>query len=170
MKLGNNQIDLERKTEDAFAARLKQQPALAKLRMRRTSEDSPKINQDLIITAKRGGGNPPFSGIYDMEVTCTYSMKHRKSVDTLPEFLRLCAATEEVFNVTGFEMVAGVPVQKIAAQLSLCAADFHCYEVAVTGKDDTPEEKKHKCVWSLSVIAMSHSYDNAVKLQSNSQT
>lgn len=156
MNLVNSQIDLERKFENALAARFKQQSALARLRMRRTSEDSPKVNQDLIIAVKRGDGNPPFSGIYNMEVTCTYSMKHRKAVDTLPFFLRICAAMEEVFNVSTYTL---------AAQLSLCAADFHCYEVAVTGKDDTPEDKKHKCVWSLSAIAMPQSYATAAKLQ-----
>lgn len=168
MSLASNQIDLERKTENALAARLKQQPLLSKLRMRRTSEDSAKVNQDLVITAKRGDGNPPYSGIYNMEVACTLTMKHRKSVDTLPTFLRLCAAMEEVFNVTAFDQNSGAPVQRIAAQLSSCAADFHCYEVAVTGKDDTPEDMKHKCTWSLSVIAMGQSYANASAIQSNS--
>lgn len=158
MQPETSQIDLERKMENALAVRFKQHPLLAKLRMRRTSEDSPKVNQDLILVAKRGNGNPPFSGIYDMEITCTYSMKHRKTVDTLPFFLRVCAAMEEVF---------GVETYTLARQLSLCVADFHCYEVAVTGKDDTPEEKKHKCVWALSSIAMTQSYANAVKLQSN---
>lgn len=158
MSLGTSQTDLERKLENALAARFKQQPALAKLRMRRTSEDSPKVNQDLIIAAKREDGNPPFSGIYNMVVTCTYSMKHRKAVDTLPFFLRICAAMEEVFNVSTYTL---------AAQLSLCAADFHCYEVAVTGKDDTPEDMKHKCTWSLSLIAMGQTYANAASIQSN---
>lgn len=162
---GNSQIDLERKAEIAFAARLRQHPLLAKLRMRRTTEDSPRVNQDLVIAAKRGDGNPPYSGIYNMEVSCTLTMKHRKSIDTLAQFLRLLAAMEEVFNVTQFEYPGGVPVQLIALQLSSCAADFHCYEVAVSGKDDTPEDNKHKCVWSLSIIAMSQSYANAVKLQ-----
>lgn len=166
MSLVTSQIDLERKTEDAFSVRLKQQPSLSKLRMRRTSEDSPKVNQDLVIVAKRGEANPPFSGIYNIDVTLTLTMRHKKSVDTLPQFLRSCAAMEEVFNVTGIENVNGVPVQRIASQLSLCAVDFHCYELSVTGKDDSPEDMKHKCVWSLSVLAMSQSYDNAVKLQS----
>ena len=156
MSLANSNIDLERKLENALAVRLKQQTALAKLRMRRTSEDSPKINQDLIISAKRGEGNPPFSGIYDMEVTCTFTMLHRKSVDTLPLFLRMCAAMEEVFSVGTYPL---------AAQLSLCAEFFYCYEIAVTGKDDTPEEKKHKCMWTLSAIAMSQSYANAAAIQ-----
>lgn len=166
MSLGNSQIDLERKTENALAVRFKQQPLLNKLRMRRTSEDSPKVNQDLVISAKRGEGDPPFSGIYKMEVTCELTMKYRKTLDTLPTFLRLCAALEEVFNVTAFDMVGSVPVQRIAAQLSLCAPDFHCYEVAVTGKDDTPEDMKHKCIWSLSLIAMAQSYANAENIQS----
>lgn len=153
-----SQVDLERKTENALAVRFKQQPALSKLRMRRTSEDSPKINQDLVITAKRGQGNPPFSGIYDMEVTCTYSMRHRKTIDTLAIFLRVCAAMEEVFDTETYTL---------AKQLSLCVPNFHCYEVAITAKDDTPEEKKHKCVWSLSAIAMPQSFANAVKLNQN---
>lgn len=157
MTLETNQIDLERKMENALAARFKQHAALKKLRMRRTSEDSPKVNQDLVITAKRAQGNPPFSGIYDMEISCSYSMRHRKSIDTLPLFLRICAAMEEVF---------GVQTYTLAKQLSLCVPDFHCYEVAVTGKDDTPEDKKHKCVWSLSAIAMTQSYVTASKLQS----
>jgi len=160
----NSQIDLERKTEKALAARFKQQPLLAKLRMRMNSEDSSKINQDLVISAKRGDGNPPYSGIYNMDVTCTYTMKHRRSIDTLPLFLRVCAAMEEVFNVTAIDMVGGVPTQRIAVQLSSCVPNFHCYEVAVSGKDDTPEDMKHKCEWSLSLIAMSQSYANAVNL------
>lgn len=159
-------IDLERKTEIAFAARFKQLPALAKIRMRRTSEDSAKVNQDLIFSAKRGEGNPPYSGIYNVELTITLGMKHRKTVDTLPLFLGLCAAMEEVLNITNFDLVNGFPVQRLAAQLSLCTADFHCYEVQVTGKDDTPEDKKHKCVWSLMAIAMPQSFANAAKLQS----
>lgn len=154
----NSQIDLERKMENALAARFKQQSALAKIRMRQTSEDSPKINQDLVITAKRAGGDPPYSGIYDMEITCTYSMKHRKSVDTLPVFLRICEAMEQVFSVETYTL---------ARQLSLCVPDFHCYEVAISGKDDTPDTQppKHKCIWSLSAIAMTQSYVNASKLQ-----
>jgi len=166
VSLTSTQIDLERKTENALAVRLKQQPLLAKLRVKRNSEDSSKINQDLVICAKRGEGNPPYSGIYNVDVTCTYTMKHRRSIDTLPLFLRVCAAMEEVFNVTAFDTVAGVTTQRIASQLSACAPDFHCYEVAVTGKDDTPEDMKHTCVWSLSLIAMSQSYANAVSLQS----
>lgn len=154
----SSQIDLERKTENALAARLKQQPLLAKVRMRRTSEDSPKVNQDLILTAKRGEGNPPYSGIYNMEVACTFSMKHRKSVDTLPLFLRVCAAMEEVFNT---------PTYTLAAQLSLATPDFHCYEVAVTGKDDAPEDGRHKCVWTLSCIAMPQSYATATAVNPN---
>lgn len=167
MSLVSNQIDLERKTENALAARLKQQPLLARLRIRRTSEDSAKVNEDLVISAKRGEGNPPYSGIYNMEVTCMFSMKHRKSVDTLPAFLRLCATMEEVFNVTAFDQNGGAPVQRIATQLSSCAADFHCYEVAVTGKDDTPEDMKHKCTWSISLIAMGQTYANAASIQAN---
>jgi len=160
-----SQIDLERKTEDALIARLKQQPLLAKLRMRRTSENSAKINQDLIICAKRGEGNPPYSGIYNVDVTCTLTMMHRRTIDTLSQFLRLCAAMEQVFNVTAFDQNGGAPVQVIAKQLSACAENFHCYEVAVTGKDDTPEDMKHKCTWSLSLIAMSQSYANASAIQ-----
>lgn len=155
--MASSQIDLERKTENAFAARLRQHPLLAKIRMRRTSEDSPLVNSDFVITAKRGNGNPPFSGIYDMAVTVTFTLKHRKTVDTLAVFLRLCAAMEEVFSVSTYTL---------AAQISLCVPDFHCYEVAVTDKDDTPEDKKHKCVWSLSAIAMPQSYATAAKLQS----
>jgi len=162
-----SQIDLERKTEDALAARLKQQPLLAKLRVRRTSEDSAKINQDLVISAKRGEGNPQYSGIYNMDVTCTLAMKHRRTVDTLPTFLRLCAAMEEVINVTAFDQNGGAPVQRIAAQLSSCVADFHCYQVAVTGKDDTPEDMQHICTWTLSLIAMGQTYANAASIQAN---
>lgn len=154
-------IDLERKTEEALAARLKQQSALARIRMRRTSEDSPKVNQDLILTAKRGEGNPPFSGIYNLEASASISLKHRKTVDTLPQFLKLCAAMEEVFSLSSQQTTSGLS-SILATQLSLCVPDFHCYEVAVTGKDDTPEDKKHKCVWSLSMVAMSQSYANAV--------
>lgn len=159
MSVGTSQIDLERKMENALASRFKQQPLLAKIRMRRNSEDSAKVNQDLIIAAKRGEGNPPFSGIYNMEIACMFSMKHRKSIDTLPLFLRICAAMEEVFDV---------PTYTLAAQLSLCVPDFHCYEVAVTAKDDTPEDKLHKCVWTLSAIAMPQTYANAAKLNPNS--
>lgn len=158
-------IDLERKTENAFATRLKQQSLLAKMRMRNTSEDSPKVNQDIVITAKRGEGNPPYSGVYNVAVEITLTMKHRKGVETLPQFLRACAAMEEVFNVTEIDVWAGVPHYRIAAQLSSATSNFHCYELQVTGKDDTPEEKKHKCVWAITVIAMSQSYANAVKLQ-----
>lgn len=160
MQSGTSQIDLERKTEDALAARLKQQPTLAKLRMRRTAEDSPKVNFDLVISAKRGEGNPPFSGIYNMDMSVTFSALHRKTVDTLPLFLRMCAAMEEVFNVETYTL---------ARQLSSTVPDFHCYEIAVTGKDDSPEDRMHKCVWTLSGIAMTQSYDNAVKLQQHTQ-
>ncbi len=164
--MASSQIDLERKTENAFSARLKQQPLLAKIRMRRTSEDSPKVNQDLVLVAKRGGGNPPFSGVYNLEVTATLSMRHRKTVDTLPQFLALCVAIEEVFSTTAFDVVDGNPVQRIAYQLSQCAPDFHCYEVAVIAKDDTPEDKKHKCVWSFTIVAMCQTYANAASIQS----
>lgn len=160
-------IDLERKTENAFASRLKQQPSLARMRMRRNSEDSPKVNGDFVIAAKRGEGDPPFSGIYNVTVEIMLTMRHRKTVDTLPQFLAVCAAVEDVLGITTIDMVAGVPVQRIASQLSSCAPDFCCYQLAVTGKDDTPEDNKHKCVWALTVIAMSQSYANAVKLQTN---
>lgn len=156
-------IDLERKMENALAARLKQEATLARVRMRRTSEDSAKVNQDLILTAKRGEGNPPYSGIYNLDLTAQISLKHRRSVDTLPQFLRLCAAMEEVFNLsTQFDGLQ----QVLAAQLSRLVPDFHCYEILVTGKDDTPEDNKHKCVWTLSAIAMCQSYANAVAVNS----
>jgi len=158
-------IDLERKTENAFAALLKQQPILSRIRMRRTSEDSPLVNQDLILTARRGEGNPPFSGVYNLEVTASISLKHRRSIDTLTQFLALCAAMEEVFSSSAQQVGTGNEVTSLlAAKLSLAVPDFHCYEVMVTGKDDTPEDKKHKCAWSLSVVAMSQSYANAVAL------
>lgn len=166
MQSETSQIDLERKTENALVARLQQQPLLSKMRMRRTSEDSPKVNQDVVISAKRGEGNPPYSGIYNVTVEVSVTMRHRKGVDTLPQFLRTCAAMEEVFNTTNIDMLNGVPFQRIAAQLSLLVPNFCCYELLITAKDDTPEDKKHKCVWSLTVIAMSQSYANAVKLQS----
>ncbi len=159
------QIDLERKTEKAFVARLKQNPVLAKLRFRHNAEDSAKVNQDLVLVAKRGEGNPMFSGIYDVEVTIALSMKYRKTADTLPTFLRLCAGVEEVLNVTTIENVGGVPQQKLAAQLSLSAPDFHCYQIALSGKDDTPEDRMHKCTWTLSIVAMSQSYATAENLQ-----
>lgn len=149
------EIDLERKMEGALAVRLKQHRMLAKIRMRHNAEDSPKVNLDLILVAKRGEGNPPFSGIYNMEVTASISLKHRRNVDTLTRFLTLCAAMEEVFSVSTYAL---------AAQLSQCIPDFHCYEIAVISKDDAPEDVKHKCVWSLSAIAMPQSYANAVKL------
>ena len=158
MTLGTN-IDLERKMENALAARLKQHQPLRGLRMRRTSEDSPLVNQDLVITAKRGEGNPPFSGIFDMDVTVSLSMRQRKSVDTLPMFLSLCAALEQV--------ICGVPTYDLAAQISVCTPDFHCYEIAVNGKDDTPQEqKKYSCAWTLLAIAMPQTYANAANLQS----
>ena len=150
-------MDLERKLGNALATRFKQNPLLARVRMRVTSENSPLVNGDLVIVSKRGEGNPPYSGIYNMDVTCTYTLKHRKSVDTLAQFLKVCEAMEQVF---------GVATYTLAAQLSLCVENFHCYEVAVTGKDDTPEEKAHKCVWTLSAIAMSQAYATASKLQS----
>lgn len=149
---------LERKMEQALAARLKQNTGLARLRMRYTSEDNPKVNQDIVITSKRGDGNPPFSGIYNQEITATFTMRHRKTVETLPEFLKICAAIEEVFNVATY---------KLAREISLMIPDFHCYEIAVTGSDDTPQENKHSCVWSLTAIAMGQSYANAVKISDN---
>lgn len=158
MKLATSAIDLERKMEEALAARLKQQSKLARKRIRRNSEDSPKVNQDLIVAAKRGEGNPPFSGIYNLEITLTFSMRHRKTVDTLPEFLATCAAIEEVLSVHTYTL---------ALQISRCGSGFYCYEIAVTGKDDAPEDYKHKCVWTLSAIAMPLTYDDAVALQTN---
>lgn len=165
MTMASNQIDLERKTENAFAARLKQHPALSRMRMRNNSEDSPRVNQDIVITAKRGEGNPPYSGVYNVAVELTVTMRHRKGVDTLPKFLATCAAMEDVFNTTAFQVINGFSHQEIALQLSLAVPNFHCYELAVTGKDDTPEDKKHKCVWSVTVIAMSQSYATATNLQ-----
>ncbi len=82
-------------------------------------------------------------------------MRHRKTVDMLPQFLAVCAAVEDAFNVTTIDVVGSVLLQRIAAQRSSCAPDFCCYQLAVTGKDDTPEDNKHKCVWALTIIAMS---------------
>lgn len=149
-------IDLERKTEQAIAARLKQHQPLSKLRIRCNSEDSAKVNQDLVIAAKRGDGNPQFSGIFNVEVTAELTMRHRKTVDSLPVFLGLCAAIEEVF--------CGVETYKLAAQISTCTPDFHCYEIEVTGKDDSPQDQKHSCVWSLNAICMPQSYSTAASL------
>lgn len=157
----NLAIDLERKSEQAFAARLKQQPLLARVRMRLNSEESAKVNQDLILAAKRGEGDPPFSGIYKVEVAVSYSMKQRRTVDTLPQFLNVCAAMEQVFNLSS-QMADDGLNSVLAAQLSLAVPSFHCYEVAVTGKDDTPEDNKHKCLWTLSIVAMSQNYANAL--------
>jgi hypothetical protein len=152
-------IDLERKTENAIAERLKQHQPLSKLRFRRTSEDSARVNQDLIISAKRGEGDPPFSGVYRMEITVSLTMRHRKTVDTLPQFLALCFAMEQI--------LCGVSTYELAQQISFGIPDFHCYEIAVTGKDDSPQEGKHSCVWSLYALAMGQSYATAASLQSN---
>lgn len=149
--------DLERKMENALAVRFKQHKPLAKLRFRKTSEDSPKVNSDCVISFKRGEGNPMFSGIYNMEGTITLSMRHRKTVDTLPLFVGLCKSLEEV--------IADVHTYVLARELSNCVPDFHCYEIAVTGKDDAPVEQKHSCIWSLSAIAMGQSYATAAQLQ-----
>lgn len=149
--------DLECKMEGALAARLKQHKPLAKLRFRKTSEDSARVNQDCVISFKRGEGNPPYSGIYNLEGTITLTMRHRKTVDTLPLFTGLCKSLEEV--------IADVHTYILAAELSKCVPDFHCYEIAITGKDDSPVEQKHSCIWTLNAIAMDLSYSDAVALQ-----
>lgn len=150
-------IDLERKMESALAARFKQSKPLARLRFRLTSEDSAKVNGDYVVSFKRGDGNPPFSGIYNMDGTVSLSMRHRKTVDTLPLFLERCKAIEDVLSVHTYTL---------AAELSKCVPEFHCYEIAVTGKDDSPQDQKHSCIWTLTAIAMSLSYADAVALQS----
>lgn len=137
-------IDLERKMETALRERLKQCQALAGMRIRLNSEDSAKVNGDLVLEAKRGNGNPYASGIYDMEVTATLVMEHKKTPDTLPEFLAFCAALESVFSV---------PTYTLAKQLSACVPLFICYEIAVTAKDNTPVDGEHSCIWTLSTIA-----------------
>lgn len=151
----NSASDLERKMESALAARLKQHAPLAKMRFRRTSEDSAKVNEDIVISAQRREGNPPFSGVYNLEITATLSMRHRKTVDSLPQSLALCKSLEEVFHV---------PTYTLAAQVSACAPDFHCYEIAIIDKDDAPQGQKHSCVWKLSAIAMAQTFANADKL------
>lgn len=140
------EIDLERKMENALATRLRQEQPLAKLRMRRTSEDSAKVNQDLILTAKRGETNPPFSQIFEMEVEVTFSLKYRKSVDTLPTFLKVCKALQDVLTQ---------PPRLLGSQLTVCESNFICYELVVTGKDDSPVTGKHSSVWTLAAIATS---------------
>lgn len=147
-----SQVDLERKTENAFAAQLKKLPELSKLRLRRNSEDTPKVNGDIVIAAKRGNGNPPFSGIYDLEVTITLELKHRKNVDTLPLFLRQCAALEHA--------IAGQTSKLLSQEISKNVQNFHCYEVQVTSKDDAPDTDtgKHRCIWVISVVAMPVGY------------
>lgn len=149
--------DLERKMENALAVRFKQHKPLSRLRFRFTSEDSAKVNQDCVISFKRGEGNPPYSGIYNLDGSVTITMRHRKTVDTLPLFLGLCKSLEEV--------IADVHTYRLAEQLGKCVPDFHCYEIVVTGKDDAPVEQKHSCIWSLSAIAMDTDYADAVKLQ-----
>lgn len=137
-------IDLERKMETALRERLKQCQALAGLRIRLNSEDSAKVNGDLVLEAKRGGGNPFGSGIYDMELTVTLVMEHKKEPNTLPQFLAFCAGLESVFSV---------PTYTLAKQISVCAPLFICYEIAVTAKDNTPVDGEHSCIWTLSAIA-----------------
>lgn len=155
----NSQIDLERKVENSFAAQFKKVAELSKLRFRRNSEDSPKVNGDMVIAAKRGNGNPPFSGIFDLEVTITLQLKHRKGVDTLPAFLRQCASLEQA--------ITGKTSKALSAQLSLNVPSFHCYEMQVTGKDDAPdgEGAKHTCIWVISVVAMSQAYATTAAIQ-----
>jgi len=138
--------DLERRMENALATRIRQCQPLAKLRMRRTSEDSARVNQDLILTAKRGETNPLFSPIYEMEVEITFTLKYRKSVDTLPQFLKVCRALETVFLT---------PPRELGRQLTACEENFICYELVVTGKDDSPATGKHSSVWTLAAIATS---------------
>lgn len=140
----STEIDLERKMESALRERLKQCQALAQLRIQLNSEDSPKVNGDLVLKATRGEGNPFGSGIYEMEITATLDMKHRKTPTTLTEFLAFCAALESVFSV---------PTYVLAKQISKCASLFICYEIAVTAKDNTPADKEHSCIWTLSAIA-----------------
>lgn len=151
------QTNLERKTEAAIAARLKQVSALSKLRLRKTVEDSRKINQDLIISATRGEGNPPYSGVYDLEVTVTFAMKLSLTNGTLPIFLQVCEAVESVLNIETYQL---------AKEVSACINDFHCYEIAVIDKDDTPEDNMHQCTWTLTVIAMPVTFSTAEKLNS----
>lgn len=159
MQLVINQTDLERKLENAVATRLKHHDLLAKLRMRRNSEDSPRVNQDLVLSAKRGQQSPPFSGIYEMEVTLTLSMRHRRTVDTLPAFLATLKAIEEVISFSEVETETfGQPITGLAAQLSLCVPDFHCYEFAVSGKDDAPVDNKHNCIWTATAVCAAQSY------------
>lgn len=161
-------MTLERKFESALANRLKQNPLLNRIRIRHNSEESAKVNQDLVITAKRGPQNPPFSGIFEVEATITLLMGYRKTVDTLPSFLAILKAIEDVLTNNKVESTTfGVLIGELAAQLSLLTPDFHCYEVAISGKDDTPDttNKKHSCIWSITGIAMSQSYLTASQLQ-----
>lgn len=160
------EIDLERKFEIALINRLQQHQPLKKIRIRRNSEESAKVNEDVVIFAKRGIQNPSFSGIFEIEVTITLVMRNRKTVNTLPAFLNLLKAIEEVLTITGNESTTfGVLIGKLAAQLSLSTLNFHCYEVAITGKDDSPQDQKHSCIWTLSALAMAQSYLTASQLQ-----
>jgi hypothetical protein len=151
-------MKLERKLEKALSARLKQQPLLAKLRIKLNTDESAKVNQDLVIKATRGEQNPSFSGIFDMSATVSLVMEQRNSVDTLPQFVAFTAALEEI--------LCGVPAYTLAAQLSTMVSNFHCYEITVVDCDDTPQEKAHSCIWTLTAIAMPQDYDTAEKVNS----
>lgn len=151
--------DLERKLESALAVQLKTHQLLRRMRVRHNSEESPKVNLDLILVAKRGVQSPPFSGVFEMEVTINLSMKYGKTVETLPAFLAKLKAIEEVITRPGLDNETfGWPIGIFAAKLSLSVADFHCYEFAVTAKDDTPQDQKHNCIWTASAVCAPQSY------------
>lgn len=152
--------DLCRKIEKALAARFKQHPLLAKVRFRLNSEDSPKVNGDIVIAAKQGNANPPFSGVYEMAITVTLQMLQKKTVNTLPQFLQYEKAIEEVFDTDNF---------LFARQISGLVENFHCYLITSDGeKDNTPEENNHSSIWPLRAIAMNQTYAIAEKLQTQS--
>lgn len=152
-------LDLEGKCEQALIARLAQHPDLQSCSFKLHNSDTKKYDGTIVVRAQRGEENPPESGVFNVFVEVELTVRMNPKKDTLQNFNTHTLAIERVICV---------PWRQFVDELNAGQTEWHCYYFAVDGKDPSPVEDHHSCIWSCSMIAMNVSFSTAL-LNSNPQ-
>lgn len=150
-------LDLEEKCEKALIARLQQHPVLKDCNIKHSVTDSNKVDGSLIVRCQRGEENPSESGVFNVATEIEIQTRMQRGKNTLTDFKSKVRAMEEVLSL---------PWRQLVAELNACLSDFHCYNIAITDKDSTPEDDMHSCIWTCNLIAMPVSFETANKINS----
>ena len=150
-------MKLTTKAEQAIITRLKAHQVLANVTFRSQASEEVKTYGTIVVSCQQGAEDAPPSGVYEVEAQIALMYPIRLPAgDSVSDYEAKCSAIEEILSVHW---------KTLSAELTAARNDWHCYEIRVSGIDNTPTEKAHQAVYSCKLVAMGQNFDTAANLK-----